>query len=85
MAKYRWFPMNWFQGGALDLLGIGTENSFYVCDDTPVGTYHIIMQALDGAGGKKTMPLQLDVLDVAVVGGRYRMARLWQYLLSVCG
>ena len=56
-------------GGALDLLGIGTENSFYICDDTPVGTYHIIMQALDGVGGKKTMPLQLNVLDVAVEGG----------------
>lgn len=56
-------------GGAMNLLGIGGENALYVCEDTPVGTHHIIMQALDGAGGKKIMPLQLEVLDTQVDGG----------------
>ncbi len=69
MVKISLVPDEVISGGALDLLGIGTENSFYICDDTPVGTYHIIMQATDGVGGKKTMPLQLDVSDVQVVEG----------------
>jgi hypothetical protein len=57
-------------GGAMDLLGMGTENSFYVCEDTPIGIHHIIMQALDGRGGKKTMPLSVTVTEDSVSGGQ---------------
>jgi hypothetical protein len=65
-------PDNLISGGALSLLGRGSENSLYVCDDTPAGTYHVIMDALDGRGGKKVMPLEITVLptSAAVAGGK---------------
>lgn len=62
-------PDELISGGTMSLLGIGSENALYVCDDTPVGTHHVIIEAIDGAGGKKTMPLELEVSDVQVVGG----------------
>lgn len=59
-------------GGTLNLLGRGSENSLYVCDDTPTGKYHIVMDAIDGRGGKKVMPLEIIVVstDEAVEGGK---------------
>lgn len=68
-------------GGTLNLLGRGAENSLYVCEDTPAGIYHIIMDAIDGRGGKKVMPLEIIVesTELAVEGGRIE----WQYCGNV--
>lgn len=67
-------PDELISGGAMDLLGIGGENAIYVCEDTPVGYYQILMQALDGQGGKKALPLQIDVISDSVEGGAMQWA-----------
>jgi hypothetical protein len=67
-------PDELISGGAMDLLGIGGENAIYVCEDTPVGSYQILMQALDGQGGKKALPLQIDVISDSVEGGAMQWA-----------
>lgn len=67
-------PNDLVKGGAMNLLGIGGENSLYVCEDTPVGNHQIMVQALDGQGGKKTMHLQIDVLNESLEGGAIEWA-----------
>lgn len=61
-------------GGAMNLLGMGGENSIYICENTPIGSYQITMQAIDGQGGKKLLPLQIDVLNESIDGGSMEWA-----------
>ena len=61
-------------GGSMNLLGMGGENSIYICEDTPIGSYQITMQAVDGQGGKKLLPIQIDVLNESINGGSMEWA-----------
>ena len=65
-------PSDTIEGGSMNLLGFGGENSVYICEDTPPGTYDLDMIAIDGAGGKVGLPLKVIVLEDSVDGGSLR-------------
>ena len=68
-------PNNVVVGDTMDLLGVGGENSFYVCDDTPLGTYNINMTAIDGVGGQASLSMQIQVVEPTVDGGQLTWAQ----------
>jgi hypothetical protein len=62
-------PDNLITGGSMSLLGLGGENSVYVCQDTPTGQYDIKLIAIDGIGGKRDFDLTVIVTENPVDGG----------------
>jgi PKD repeat protein len=62
-SQLTFVPNDIIEGGDMSLLGIGNENTFYVCSDTPVGIYPLTLIAMDGVGGKRVFKLTVEVLE----------------------
>ena len=67
---YQFLPNNPIEGGARSVFYQWGQNILLICSDTPVGVYPLILQIIDGRGGKIQTELVIEVLEERVAGGK---------------
>ena len=67
---FQFLPNNPIEGGARSVFYHWGQNILLICSDTPVGVYPLILQIIDGRGGKIQTELVIEVLEERVAGGK---------------